>query len=99
MVQKKAKRISNYYRSHGWTIACLDECSINIAPYLTRGWALKGSRPVVKTNYTRERFHIIGARTKRTFAFRFISRQTQQTFIRFVKKLLLRYPRLVLFVD
>jgi transposase len=77
----------------------LDECSINIAPYLSRGWALKGSRPVVKTNYTRDRFHVIGARTKRTFVFRFIARQTQRAFIRFVRKLLKKYPRLVIFVD
>jgi transposase len=77
----------------------LDECSIIIAPYLLRGWALKGSRPVVKTNYTRERFHIVGVRTQRTFLFRFISRQTQKTFIRFVRTALKSYPRLVIFVD
>lgn len=60
---------------------------------------MKGSRPVVQTNYTRERFHIIGARTPRTFVFRFIARQTQKAFIRFVRTLLVKYPRLVLFVD
>jgi len=53
----------------------------------------------VQTNYTRDRFHVIGARTKRTFVFRFIARQTQKAFIRFVRKLLTKYPRLVLFVD
>ena len=99
MVQKKAKRISTYYRSQGWTIACLDECSINIAPYLTRGWALKGSRPVVKTNYTRERFHILGARTRRRFLFKFVTRQNQRSFIRFVRSVLKQHSRLVLFLD
>lgn len=60
---------------------------------------MKGSRPVVKTNYTRERFNVIGARTRRTFVFRFITRQTQRTFIRFIGLLLKKYPRLVIFVD
>ena len=97
--KKKAHRVAQLYRNRGWTIGCLDECSINIAPYLSRGWALKGSRPVVKTNFTRERFHIIGARTKRKFVFRFIMRQTQRTFIKFVRVMLKEHPRLVLFVD
>src|SRR3989344_3063183 len=99
MVQKKAKRISTYYRSQGWTIACLDECSINITPYLTRGWALKGNRPVMKTNYMRERFHILGARTRHKFLFKFITRQNQKSFIRFVRRVLKQHPRLAIFLD
>ena len=53
----------------------------------------------MKTNYSRLRFHIIGARTQKSFVFSFIERQTQKTFLRFVKKLLKKYTRLVLFVD
>lgn len=53
----------------------------------------------MKTNYTRDKFHIIGAKTTRTFIFRFISRQTQKSFLRFVKAALKKYPRLVIFVD
>jgi len=53
----------------------------------------------VKTNYTRDRFHVIGARTKRKFIFSFITRQTQRSFMRFVRVVLKQHPRLVLFVD
>ena len=60
---------------------------------------MKGSQPVVKTNYTRDRFHVIGARTKRKFVFRFITRQTQRSFMRFVRVVLKQHTRLVLFVD
>ena len=53
----------------------------------------------MKTNYTRERFHIIGARTRHKFLFRFITRQNQKSFIRFIRSVLKQHPRLVLFAD
>ena len=53
----------------------------------------------METNYTRLRFHVIGARTRRTFVFSFIEHQTQKTFLRFIRKLLKKYSRLIIFVD
>ena len=80
-------------------VSCLDECTVSLSPILRKGWALKGSRPVAKINHSRYRFHIIGARTKNTFVFRFIAKQNQRTVLRFLKKLVKRFPKLVLFVD
>ncbi len=80
-------------------VSCLDECTVSLSPILRRGWALKGSRPVAKINHSRYRFHIIGVKTKNTFVFSFIVKQNQKTFLRFMKKVVKRFPKLVLFVD
>jgi len=42
------------------TVFCLDECSFVVSPHIVRGWFRKDRPAVVKTNYTREKFHAIG---------------------------------------
>lgn len=92
------RRIARY-RRRGFSLFCLDECTIVLGPYLVRGWALRGSRPVARVNQLRYKFHMTGARSRRGFVYAFNARQNQSTFIRFLKKLLALRRRVLCLID
>jgi len=60
---------------------------------------MKGAHPVVVVNSKNECTHVFGARSKRSFVFKFSKKKNQKAFVRFLAKLLLRWGRVCLFVD
>lgn len=77
----------------------MDESTFGLIPTTARVWAKKGSRPNVKVNHACKRFHVFGARTKKRFVFQFSKKQNQKTYVRFLKTLVKRWPKLLLFTD
>lgn len=88
-----------YYRAKGWVVGCEDEATFGLLPIVQRGWARKGSRPVVVVNSKNECTSVFGARSKHSFVFMFSKRKNQRAFVRFLEKLLRRWGRVCLFVD
>jgi hypothetical protein len=64
-----------------------------------RGWARRGSHPFVKISHANESTNVFGARSKKSFVYSFSKKKRQPQFIRFLKKLRLRWGKLLLFVD
>lgn len=91
--------LAKHYRQQGFVVAAEDEATFGLLPTVVRGWARKGSRPVAVVAYKHERIHVFGARSKKTFVVQFSKKQNQQTYLRFLKKLLKRWGRVCLFVD
>ncbi|MBU0762300.1 MAG: IS630 family transposase [Candidatus Altiarchaeota archaeon] len=81
------------------TAFCLDECSFVVAPYIVRGWFERGKPAVVKTNYTREKFHAMGVMNGRHEHYSFYDKINSINVLDFVKRLQKRYPRLLIFLD
>lgn len=68
-------------------------------PIIQKGWARRGSHPVVVVNSKNECTNVFGARSKRSFVFAFSKKKNQRAFVRFLEKLLMRWGRVCLFVD
>lgn len=91
--------LARNYRKKGYVIACQDEATFGLIPHVARGWARKGSRPTASMNYQYKSTHVNGARTKRSFVFGFTKKQTQRSFVGFLKALMKRWNKVCLFVD
>lgn len=85
---KKASRLVRHYQKRGFVVGCEDEATFGLLPIIQRGWARKGSSPVVKINSKNKCTNVFGARSKRSFVFTFSKRKKQRDFIRFSEKLL-----------
>lgn len=88
-----------HYRKQGFVVGCEDEATFGLLPIIKRGWATKGSRPVVVMNSKNECTNVFGARSRYSFVFIFAQRKNQKTFVKFLNKLLKRWGRVLLFVD
>jgi transposase len=64
-----------------------------------RGWFEKRKPVVVKTNYTREKFHAIGVVNGRKEHYGFYDKINSCNVLSFVKRLQKRYRRLLIFLD
>ena len=69
------------------------------APYTARGWFPRGETPVVKTSFTREKFHCFGVVNGRREHYSFFNKINSRNTLVFIKRLQARYPRLLLFLD
>lgn len=76
-----------------------DEATFGLIPLITRGWAKRGSHPVVKINHKNESINVFGARSSKSFIYFFRKRKRQKQFIEFLEKLRSRWGRFLLFVD
>jgi len=70
-----------------------------LIPLVSRGWARKGSRPIVVINHENKYTNVFAARSKKSFVFSFAKKKKQKDFIRFSEKLLKRWNKVLLFVD
>jgi transposase len=80
-------------------IGCEDEATFGLLPIIGRGWARKGSRPVVTINSKNVCTNVFGARSRRSFVYSFSKRKRQKNFVKFADKLLKRWHKVLLFVD
>ena len=80
-------------------IGCEDEATFGLLPIIKRGWARKGSCPVVTINSKNVCTNVFGARSMRSFVFSFSKRKRQRDFVRFADKLSKRWGKVLLFVD
>lgn len=64
-----------------------------------RGWARRGSHPVVKINHKNECTNVFGARSKKSFVYIFRKKKRQKQFLEFLDILRRRWKRYLLFVD
>jgi putative transposase len=64
-----------------------------------RGWFETGKPAVVKTNYTREKFHAVGVINGRKEHYSFYDKINSTNVLDFVKRIQKRYRRLLLFLD
>ena len=64
-----------------------------------RGWARRGSHPVVKINHKNECTNVFGARSSRSFVYFFRKKKRQKQFIEFLEILRERWGKYLLFVD
>ncbi len=88
-----------YYRQKDFIIGCEDEATFGLLPIIKRGWARKGSRPVVTINSKNVCTNVFGARSQTSFVFLFSKRKRQRDFVKFARKLLKRWGKVLLFVD
>ena len=91
--------LAKHYRKKGFVVACQDEATFGLLPHVVRGWAKRGSRPIIRQNPQHKKIDVIGARTKRTFVFSFCQSKNQRTFVVFLKKLSQRWSKVCLFTD
>ena len=91
--------MARYYRRRGWVVGCEDEATFGLLPIVQKGWAKKGAHPVVVVNSKNECTNVFGARSKRSFVFKFSKKKNQKAFVCFLEKLLKRWGRVCLFVD
>lgn len=76
-----------------------DEATFGLIPLVARGWAKKGSRPRVIIHHANKCINVFGARSKRSFVYSFSKKKRQKNFIKFLKILMKRWGRVLLFVD
>lgn len=76
-----------------------DEATFGLIPLIKRGWARRGSHPIVKINHKNECTNVFGARSKKSFVYSFRKKKRQKQFIEFLDKLQGRWGRYLLFVD
>ena len=91
--------VAKQHRRKGFVVACQDEATFGLIPWVVRGWARKGSRPTRRHNFQHKYINVFGARTKRTFVFSFAKKKRQREFTAFLKKLLKRWGKVCLFID
>ncbi|MGH2612771.1 MAG: IS630 family transposase [Rhabdochlamydiaceae bacterium] len=91
--------MARYYRKKGFVVGCEDEATFGLLPIIKRGWARRGSKPIVTINSKNVCTNVFGARSKRSFVFSFAKRKRQKDFVRFAIKLLKRWNKVFLFVD
>ena len=69
-------------------------------PYLTRGWFLKGSKPVVKTIQDKGRISVFGALSKEEFSAQMTEEKcNNETYLQFLKSLLRKFEKILIVVD
>ena len=76
-----------------------DEATFGLIPLIMRGWARRGSHPVVKINHKNQCTNVFGARSKKSFVYIFRKKKRQKQFIEFLEKLRRRWSKYLLFVD
>lgn len=76
-----------------------DEATFGLIPLIKRGWARRGSHPIVKINHKNVCTNVFGARSKKSFIYFFRKKKRQKQFIEFLEKLRRRWRRYLLFVD
>jgi transposase len=76
-----------------------DEASFGLIPQVSRGWAKKGSRPTTTINHANKYTNCFGARSKKSFVFKFSKHKRQPDFVDFLKKLYKRWGPTLLYVD
>ena len=76
-----------------------DEATFGLIPIVQRGWARRGSHPVVKINHKNVCTNVFGARSKKSFVFIFSKNKNRKQFVRFLKKLKRRWGKFLLFTD
>lgn len=76
-----------------------DEATFGLIPLVARGWARKGSGPVVTINHAHKYINVFGARSAKSFVFSFSKTKNSRDFVRFMEKLSRRWRKVVLFVD
>jgi len=91
--------LARYYRKTGFVVACQDEATFGLLPNIVRGWARKGSKPVMMQHPQHKYTNVMGARSKRAFVFVFCKKKNQRTFVAFLTKLCRRWGRVCLFID
>jgi hypothetical protein len=64
-----------------------DEATFGLIPIIQRGWARKGSKPIVNINQSNRYTNVFAARSKRSFVFSFRKNKRQKDFIAFLEKL------------
>jgi hypothetical protein len=80
-------------------VGAQDEATFGLIPLIARGWAPRGSHPVVKIAHRNVCTNVFGARSKKSFVFSFHNRKRQREFIIFLEKLRRRWNKYLLFVD
>ena len=71
-----------------------------MTPHLTRGWFLKGSKPVIKTSYGPGRISVFGALSENEFSAQMTEKKCNwETYLQFLKSLLRKYGKVLLVVD
>ena len=88
-----------YYRKKGFVIAAEDEATFGLIPTVIRGWAKRGSRPTATIDFQHKCTNVFGARSTCSFVFWFSKKKKQKNFLEFVRLLLRRWNRVLLFVD
>ena len=69
-------------------------------PYLTRGWFLKGSKPIIKTVYGKSRISIFGALSENEFSAQMTKEKcNNQTYLQFLKSLLRKFGKILIVID
>lgn len=76
-----------------------DEATFGLIPIIQRGWARKGSRPIVIITQSYKYTNVFAARSKRSFVFSFRKNKRQKDFVAFLEKLRRRWGKVLLFVD
>ena len=76
-----------------------DEATFGLIPIIARGWARRGSHPVVKINHKNVCTNVFGARSKKSFVYSFTKKKRQKQFLKFLDKLRRRWNKYLLFID
>ncbi|MBU0979555.1 MAG: IS630 family transposase [Nanoarchaeota archaeon] len=76
-----------------------DEATFGLIPIVQRGWARRGSHPVVTINHANKYTNVFGARSQKTFVFAFNKRKRAREFVKFLEILRRRWKKYLLFVD
>jgi len=91
--------MARHYRQKGFVVAAQDEAIFGLIPIISRGWAVRGSRPVANMNFRHDCINVLGARSQKAFVFSFCKRKNKRRFVRFLTLLLRRWGRVFLIID
>lgn len=69
-------------------------------PYITKGWFLIGSKPVIKTIQDKGRISVFGALSDNDFSAQMTEEKcNSQTYLQFLKSLLRKFEKVLIIVD
>ena len=91
--------LAKRYRKKGFVIAAQDEATFGLLPQIVKGWARKGSRPIMIQHPKNKCMNVFGARSKRCFVFFFCKKKKPKKFVEFLILLLKKWGRVCLFTD
>ena len=91
--------LAKYYRKKGFVVAAQDEATFGLLPQIVKGWAKKGSRPIMIQHPQNKCMNVFGARSKRCFVFFFCKKKKPKKFVAFLNLLLKKWGRVCLFTD
>ena len=97
--KKKAKRVVAYWVNRGFTYFCWDEVTFSLKPHTSYGWFPVGSRPTVKLNWTRKKFHCFGVNNGVKEHYRFYDKINWETTLQTIQYLYYKYPNLLILWD